>query len=109
MHNIGTMIGFFGILKYALDRVMINNVRHFQEAVTTVLKHSSKLTTEEQNRLALDIGTSMWSRLVNDTNTRNVTLYSKLGSSISSFYCFMVPGFVRFALFIPTFVLTYPA
>lgn len=64
MHNIGTMIGSFGILKYALDRVMIDNVRHFQEAVTVALKQSGKLSKDDQSKLALDIGSRVWSRLV---------------------------------------------
>lgn len=108
MHFIGTMIGLFGILKYALDRVMIDNVRLFQEAVTAALKQSGKLSKDDQSKLALDIGTRMWSRLVDNPNTRNVTLFSQLSASVGSLYAFVVPEFARMILYIPTYIITYP-
>ena len=108
MHYIGTFIGLFGILKYILDRTFIDCLNHFGEAMADSLKHSGKLTREEQQNLVLDISTRLWARVVDDPAKRKVSLLSRAHSYAGSLYRYLVPGPVRDVLFVPAYIVTYP-
>lgn len=108
MHYIGTVVGLFGILKYVLDRTMVDSLRKFQNALRDSLRESGKLSHDAQNQLAVDVATRMWSTLVDDPAKHEITLFSKVGSLASSLYCFVVPDALRYVLFIPTYLITLP-
>lgn len=55
MHFLGTVIAVFGIMKYALDLVLIKSIRGFQETIRESLRHSGKLSESGQQSLILDV------------------------------------------------------
>lgn len=68
------------------------------------MRHSGKLSESGQQSLILDVVDRSW----DDTSDKNVTLWSRLAVRIGSVYNYVLPGFLRHILFIPTYILTYP-